>query len=438
MISRQLVRIPGLQLPFSSSSSSSSAQLLQYRNLSSPPPKDNNNDQPTPTPPSNPAPEPDLDPRAPTPLSDSFGANQHMPIDEALQQRLRTILWQFRAPIRYAFAYGSGVFSQGGSSSSKKKPMIDLIFGVTYSQHWHSLNLAQHPEHYSFLGRMGSRVVSHVQDDFGAGVYFNPYIEINGTILKYGITNHKTLLHDLQTWETLYLSGRLQKPVKILRDDPEIRLANHQNLLSALRTALLLLPETFSERELYTTIAGISYTGDPRMSLWSENPNKVRDIVGNQLSQFRRLYAPIVAQLPNLHIRGPWAAHAEEEVWMQQDMSPQRRANIIRRLPPSFRQKLYFQYQRKFAIPALEFEEMMVGKTPDEERLVRKEGGEFERRIAMDVQGVGQVVRGVVKATVAWPSIVQTLKGPLTAGAGRSLRYLRDKVGKWVDGSRGK
>jgi len=111
-----------------------------------------------------------------------------MHVDDALKDRLRSLLWQFRAPVRYAFAYGSGVFSQGskfnsGGIAGGKKPMIDLIFGVTYTQHWHSLNLAQHRDHYSFLGRMGSAVIGHVQDDFGAGVYFNPYVDVGGTVI---------------------------------------------------------------------------------------------------------------------------------------------------------------------------------------------------------------------------------------------------------------
>jgi hypothetical protein len=35
---------------------------------------------------------------------------------------LRQILWQFRAPIRYAFAYGSGVFPQ-----SKPVSMLQYV-----------------------------------------------------------------------------------------------------------------------------------------------------------------------------------------------------------------------------------------------------------------------------------------------------------------------
>ena len=40
-----------------------------------------------------------------------------------------------------------------------------------------------------------------------------------------------------------------------------MRLANQVNLVSALRAALLLLPEEFTEYDLYVTIAELSYLG---------------------------------------------------------------------------------------------------------------------------------------------------------------------------------
>lgn len=99
-----------------------------------------------------------------------------------MKDRLRQLLREFHAPVQYAMAYGSGVFSQGKGTSSK--PLIDLIFGVSHTAHWHSLNLRQHRDHYSFLGTLGSGAVSYVQDKMGAGVYFNPYVDIKGTVCR--------------------------------------------------------------------------------------------------------------------------------------------------------------------------------------------------------------------------------------------------------------
>ena len=139
-----------------------------------------------------------------------FGINQHIVINEEFKEALRQILWQFRAPIRYAFAYGSGVFPQSAKSTTGtslhpnppeaiskvqggNQKMIDFIFGVSFSQHWHSLNLQEHKDHYSSLGYLGSYAVSKIQDSLGAGVYFNPYVTINGTLIKYGVVNIDTL-----------------------------------------------------------------------------------------------------------------------------------------------------------------------------------------------------------------------------------------------------
>ena len=386
----------------------------------------------------------------------NFGVNQHILINEEFKEALRQILWKFRAPIRYAFAYGSGVFPQAPKSSSKStlhpnppeaiskvqgggQKMIDFIFGVSYTQHWHSLNLQEHRDHYSALGSLGSYAVSKIQDSFGAGVYFNPYVTVNGTLIKYGVVNLDTLCKDLSEWNTMYIAGRLQKPVKILRDNPSVRLANQVNLISAVRTALLLLPADFTEQELYSTIAGISYMGDPRMHVGGDDPGKVANIVKHQLPNFRRLYAPLVDNLPNISFNDSQCSNPE---WMDDDsinakltqnMDPETRGHMVRRLPSAFRSKLYFEYQAKFKIPRREFQEMMEQtKDEDPDRIRNKQGGPFEQRIAKDEEGKGlkEEVRQVIQKTISWPATTQSLKSVLTAGVARSWRYAREKRDK--------
>ena len=322
--------------------------------------------------------------------------------------------------------------------------MIDFIFGVSHTQHWHSLNLQQHRDHYSSIGSLGSYVVSRVQDSWGAGVYFHPYVTVNGTLIKYGVVNIDTLCTDLSSWTTLYLAGRLQKPVKILRDDPRVRLANQVNLLSAVRTALLLLPESFTENDLYSTIAGISYMGDVRMSLPAENMSKVNNIVNNQLPNFRRLYAPLIDTLPNVsfldstrNTNPSWPDDPTLNAKLAQDMDPLKRGNMVRRLPKAFREKVYFAFQSRYRIPTIEFDKMLE-ESADEDAggsIKRRQGGRFEQRVADEGEDVlRKEVGGVIRKTIGWPSVSQSVKSLFTAGMGRSWRYGSEKVGKWREG----
>ena len=384
-----------------------------------------------------------------------------MLINNEFKEALRQILWQFRAPIRYAFAYGSGVFPQSDSSSTRSPAalhpnpssaisnvqkgegkMIDFIFGVSYTQHWHSLNLHQHRDHYSAAGYLRSYLVSRIQDNWGAGVYFNPFVTVNGTLIKYGVVNLDTLCRDLSSWDTMYLAGRLQKPVKILRDAPRARLANQSNLLSAVRTALLLLPPKFSENELYSAIAGLSYMGDPRMSFGAENQNKVPNIVKYQLPNFRRLYAPLIENLPNVSFTDArctspdWIDDPSANANLAQDMDPVKRGNMVRRLPKSFRSKLYFQYQSKLQIPQMEFNKMLdEANDTDPTRVRKQQGGAFEQKLAGDEQqALKKEVSAALQKTIKWPSYSQSLKGPVTAGVSKSWRYLSEKWQKNREG----
>ncbi|GBG70846.1 hypothetical protein CBR_g8146 [Chara braunii] len=65
---------------------------------------------------------------------------------------------------------------------------------------------------------------------------------------------------DLEEWESLYASGRLQKPVKVLIDDVDMMGRSFsKNSRSAMAAAMLLLPITFSEMELLLSLCGLSY-----------------------------------------------------------------------------------------------------------------------------------------------------------------------------------
>ncbi|KAF2193829.1 mitochondrial import protein-like protein mmp37 [Zopfia rhizophila CBS 207.26] len=382
-----------------------------------------------------------------------FGKNQLIETNEEFKRSLRGILRQF-PPITYAFAYGSGVFPQSDATASRVThsphpsppeailkwqkgggKMIDFILATKFTQHFHSLNLNRHRDHYSFLGSLGSGLVSHVQDAYGAGAYFNPYITVNGTMIKYAVVNFNTLHRDLSEWDTLYLAGRLHKPVKILFEEPNIRVANQRNLLSAVRCSLLLLPPTFTEKQLYSTITGLSYQGDPRMDYGSENPKKIENIVTHQIRNFRLLYHDLIMSLPNISYidtqslsKPDWQDDTKLDLRLSQDMDPERRGNMVRRLPKSFRQKLYFLYQRKFAIPGREFQEMLEASADEDAKggLKKPVGGAFDRRIAGE-KDLPEMVSRAVNQTVKWPSTIQSLKGILTAGPTMGWRYLREK-----------
>lgn len=118
-------------------------------------------------------------------LPPTFGRNQLLPVSNSTRALLESIVAKFDAPIRYAFAYGSGVFEQDGypsGSSDAETPMLDFLFAVTHSAHFHSINMHQYPSHYPLHARMlGSSYVSRLEE-FVPGVWFNTYVPMNGVV----------------------------------------------------------------------------------------------------------------------------------------------------------------------------------------------------------------------------------------------------------------
>lgn len=288
-------------------------------------------------------------------LPATFGRNQLLPVSSSTRALLESIVAQFDAPIRYAFAYGSGVFEQDGytTKESGEKPMLDFMFAVTHPSHWHSINMHQNPSHYPLHARtFGSSYVSRIEE-LGPGVWFNAYVPMNGVVraftsplhmeayliqtIKYGVTTVDNLCSDLLNWNSLYLAGRMHKPLRIIKDDARVRLTQQVNLTSAVRTALLTLPPSFPENELFERITSISYLGDPRMILPAENRNKVANIVSRQGSQFRELYYRLVVGLPGVRWR------VGEGVIEQEDTAKARAAHL-RKLPKNLLERLKNKY----------------------------------------------------------------------------------------------
>ncbi|KIO23244.1 hypothetical protein M407DRAFT_110956 [Tulasnella calospora MUT 4182] len=345
-------------------------------------------------------------------LPQQFGSNQRLPVPDETRALLEEIVGTFRAPIRYAFAYGSGVFKQKGyEQNTGDRPMLDFIFAVTHADHWHSINMEQFPSHYPLTARIaGSGLVSRFQNT-GPGLWFNAYIPMNGATIKYGVTTVDTLTSDLLTWKTLYFSGRMHKPIRIIKDDPRIRLTQQVNLAHALRTALLVLPAEFTERQLFETITEFSYAGDPRMKLPAENRSKVQNIVSLQEEWFHELYWKLASGIPGVH----WSRGKRI---VEQDVDGKMKMAHLRKLPLN----LLTHVEQRYLAKSPEFAAMKEG---DEAAFWLKVASDDELPTAID-SSLRDIVRG--------PATVQSLKGIVTAGAFKSARYSLTKVGKWWKG----
>ncbi|KAJ4482071.1 mitochondrial matrix Mmp37-domain-containing protein [Lentinula aciculospora] len=414
--SHLIIRYLSTEISSSSSSSSDLQNLPPPKHPdSSPKPRSRSSLYPRPRP-AHPSHYPPLQDLPPT-----FGRNQLLPVSNSTRALLESIVTQFDAPIRYAFAYGSGVFEQDGYGASASTsstgnttvnkpigpnaPMLDFMFAVTHPAHFHSINMHQHPSHYTLHSRIfGADYVSAVQA-IAPGVWFNTLVPMNGVTIKYGVTTIDNLCSDLLNWNTLYLAGRMHKPLRIIKDDARVRLTQQVNLTSAVRAALLTLPETFSETELFERIASISYNGDPRMVLPAENRGKVGNIVRKQGPQFKELYHRLVVGLPGVY----WPANLQH---IQQDVSPQARSLHLRKLPVN----LIFHLKRTYGVQS------------------KEEENQYWVRLASD-QKLPEMLNREIRTIVRQPATIQTLKGIVSAGLGKSLQYSTAKISKWWRGS---
>ena len=198
---------------------------------------------------------------------------------------------------RWSFAYGSSIFSQGERSDKSTDKLVDFIVAVDDPVKWHRSNMERNSHHYNFMLRwMGPERVAKFQRTWGSHMIFFPYVKVQSLNCKYGVVATDDLIRDLTTWDVMYCSGRLHKPVMFLSEpDDKLKDALQLNLRHALHAALIMCraDSVVKEVDLFAKITSISYTGDVRV----EEPAKVTNIVTNNFEKFQKLYEPVILEL---------------------------------------------------------------------------------------------------------------------------------------------
>lgn len=295
----------------------------------------------------------------------------------------------------YCFAYGSGVFQQAGRTD---RAMVDLIFVVNDTRMFHRDNLSANPGDYSAVRWLGASAVSSIQTSFGANVYFNTLVTVGDLTFKYGVIDAADFCRDLQTWCTLYVAGRLHKPVVALHDAGGLSDLVARNLKSAVHAALLQLPDKCAEPDLYAAIAGLSYRGDFRMVI-GEDKNKVANIVRPQIEQFRSLYASVFESMSD---------RLSVSATVEQDKSVDSNFYHLQMLPENVKNVLLGSHKGKR----------------------NSENVALQRLAQRD--DVGRIVGNSICRIVFLSSLLQSIKGIPTAGLLKSVVYSYNKLNKMV------
>ncbi|KAF4753592.1 Phosphatidate cytidylyltransferase, mitochondrial, partial [Perkinsus olseni] len=194
--------------------------------------------------------------------------------------------------------------------------MTDLLVVTKDVAKFHELNLTKNPSHYAYpINKVKPKYLQSITRCAG-GVYYNIgcTLQPGGLYCKYGIISHDDLCADLNNWNSLYIGGRLHKPVDIVyisdkKAYNEFTKALHYDRLSALRCALVFLLLLHNPQRggggdgvlrsigtmeaLLTCICSLSYMGDIRAGMvGAEDPNKIYNIVHGQAEELIHIYIP--------------------------------------------------------------------------------------------------------------------------------------------------
>ena len=330
-----------------------------------------------------------------------------------------------------AFAYGASILTPDVPSQ-----MLDYVIVVEDAHKWHEENIELNPSHYSKLMRVfGATGVNLVSDNVGIGIHFNTFVDIDApnleafkqTKYKYGVVERRKIERDVEGWEDLFLAGRMQKPYERVIVESEDgkdcdngllldTLNGNKNKRAALAYALLVLrgsndrskKERVDERDLYETIANLSYEGDIRHAFGAEDTQKARKIVSGSFSKMREWYEESFRDFrDSLDVidygttpGSSVSSHALRVI--TQDHSPKATRKLLAMLPPPFLETMVAGDLRKLD---------MVSREANAESIA---------------QSVRETSRGIVRKS----SLRQSISAAMTTDFDKVLTYAFQKFGK--------
>lgn len=305
--------------------------------------------------------------------------------------------------VSLAFGYGSKIVKQS-NNYDEANDMFDYILAVDNPFEWHHENYLRNPSHYSFLKYFPNKIglIVDIQERYGAQIYYNPYVRVGNQTIKYGVIKTDHLIQDLHDWTTLYVAGRLHKPVRMIVNssdrNKDLNSGLSFNRQFAIKAALLQLPESFKSCDFYRKITQLSYSGDLRM-LFGESKNKVKDIVDAQIEKFDELYLPRLKRMDSV-------VHNEAKGVFIQDVSPNSIMKNLEALPKSVR----IQICKMHSNTAKSIESNIILTS-------------VSKNINVD-----EIVAMAIASIVRKSSLSQSLKGVLSAGILKSLKYSQRKL----------
>ena len=219
------------------------------------------------------------------------------------QPRLNDVLSRdFPRETSLVLSFGSGHYE-----ASRKKE-TGVIFVVKNAVKWHQENYQMHKTHYksdgSLLSQRQVEELSFMEDH---AIFFKEKLSFSedDAPLTYGVLPLNSVINDLDSWEVLCAAGILHSPVNLVNYKIENSLklvrAMQRNLFHATLVSLLLLPDSFTEDELYSTVSSLSQSSKVLTEGFSLPGNSIRSLYSAGSSAvFGCLYHPVLLNMVKL------------------------------------------------------------------------------------------------------------------------------------------